>query len=81
MPAQAHTAPARQIGQARQILSLHAVTDHDDEDDQNDGQAEISLSSILSSDLLRGQKAVSIRHNGSTYRLQATRLGKLILTK
>lgn len=79
MPAQAHTAPARQIGQARQILSLHAVTDHDDEDDQD--VAEISLASILSSDLLRGQKAVSIRHNGSTYRLQATRLGKLILTK
>ena len=32
-------------------------------------------------DLLRGQKAVEIVHNGSTYRLQATRLGKLILTK
>ena len=34
-----------------------------------------------SEDLLRGQKAVEIVHNGSTYRLQATRLGKLILTK
>ena len=79
MPAQAHTAPARQLGQARQILSLHAVTDHDDEDDHE--PVEVSLASILSSDLLRGQKAVSIRHNGSTYRLQATRLGKLILTK
>jgi hemin uptake protein HemP len=77
MPAQAHTAPARQLGQVRQILSLHAVTDHEDEQDQ----VEISLASILSSDLLRGQKAVSIRHNGSIYRLQATRLGKLILTK
>jgi hemin uptake protein HemP len=32
-------------------------------------------------DLLRGHKAVEIVHNGSTYRLQATRLGKLILTK
>ena len=31
--------------------------------------------------LLRGQKTVEISHNGSTYRLQATRLGKLILTK
>lgn len=31
--------------------------------------------------LLRGQKAVEISHNGATYRLQATRLGKLILTK
>lgn len=31
--------------------------------------------------LLRGQKTIAIRHNGEIYRLQATRLGKLILTK
>lgn len=31
--------------------------------------------------ILRGQKTVEISHNGATYRLQATRLGKLILTK
>ncbi len=37
--------------------------------------------SLTSDDILRGQKAVEIRHNGSTYKLQATRLGKLILTK
>jgi len=36
---------------------------------------------VNSTDLLRGQKTVEINHNGSTYRLQATRLGKLILTK
>ncbi len=36
---------------------------------------------VDSTDLLRGQRAVDIVHNGSTYRLQATRLGKLILTK
>jgi hemin uptake protein HemP len=36
---------------------------------------------MKSDDILRGQKAVEIIHNGSTYRLQATRLGKLILTK
>jgi hemin uptake protein HemP len=36
---------------------------------------------VNSTDLLRGQKAIQINHNGSTYRLQATRLGKLILTK
>jgi hemin uptake protein HemP len=30
---------------------------------------------------LRGQKTVEISHKGLTYRLQATRLGKLILTK
>ena len=34
-----------------------------------------------SAELLQGQKAVTITHNGSTYRLQATKLGKLILTK
>jgi hemin uptake protein HemP len=36
---------------------------------------------VDSTELLRGQKAVDINHNGLTYRLQATRLGKLILTK
>jgi hemin uptake protein HemP len=34
-----------------------------------------------SADLLRGQKAVEIKHNGAVYRLQTTKLGKLILTK
>lgn len=37
--------------------------------------------SMSSTDILRGQKAVEIQHNGLTYKLQATRLGKLILTK
>lgn len=32
-------------------------------------------------DLLRGHKSVVIQHNGVHYRLQATKLGKLILTK
>jgi Hemin uptake protein len=36
---------------------------------------------LPSSALLRGQKAVSIDHNGLLYRLQTTRQGKLILTK
>ena len=39
------------------------------------------LAWMHSADLLRGQKTVAIAHNGSIYRLQATRLGKLILTK
>ena len=34
-----------------------------------------------SRDLLGGQTVVLIDHGGETYRLQATRLGKLILTK
>ena len=36
---------------------------------------------LSSDDLLRGQRLVEINHNGEVYRLQATRLGKLILTK
>ena len=36
---------------------------------------------VESEALLRGQRAISISHNGEIYRLQATRLGKLILTK
>lgn len=36
---------------------------------------------VDSNALLRGGKSVEIRHLGTTYRLQATKLGKLILTK
>lgn len=36
---------------------------------------------VQSTDLLQGRKSVVIEHNGSIYRLQATKLGKLILTK
>lgn len=39
------------------------------------------MPSVDSHALLQGQKAVTISHNGALYRLQATRLGKLILTK
>jgi hemin uptake protein HemP len=80
MHAQAQpSAPARNLGQVRQVLSVPGAGLHDADED-GDTQ-EVSLAALLSSDLLRGQKAVSIRHNGSVYRLQATRLGKLILTK
>lgn len=44
--------------------------------------AEAERPAPLSSDeLLRGRRLVEINHNGEVYRLQATRLGKLILTK
>jgi hemin uptake protein HemP len=40
------------------------------------------LDQVLSSDqLLQGRTAIHIAHNGTVYRLQATRQGKLILTK
>lgn len=43
--------------------------------------AESPVTLVESTDLLRGNKTVGILHNGSLYRLQATKLGKLILTK
>ncbi|RYF54734.1 MAG: hemin uptake protein HemP [Comamonadaceae bacterium] len=36
---------------------------------------------LESAELLKGGKTVGISHNGNLYRLQATKLGKLILTK
>ena len=42
---------------------------------------QVAAPMLESTDLLKGGKAVAILHNGSLYRLQATRLGKLILTK
>lgn len=36
---------------------------------------------LHSADLLGARQAVEIEHNGHRYRLQATRQGKLILTK
>lgn len=47
------------------------------------GSASMQTGSVAldSHALLRGCKTVTIVHNGASYRLQATRLGKLILTK
>jgi hemin uptake protein HemP len=47
------------------------------------GQSTATVPSVAlsSHDVLQGQKAVSISHNGALYRLQTTRQGKLILTK
>ena len=44
-------------------------------------QAASALAHIDSDSLLRGSKCVQIEHNGSLYKLQATKLGTLILTK
>lgn len=51
---------------------------------QTAGQGTASAADALSVDsqaLLQGHKTVEIKHNGFIYRLQATKLGKLILTK
>ena len=41
----------------------------------------VDPSPMPSATLLRGRKTVAITHNGMLYMLQATKLGKLILTK
>lgn len=45
------------------------------------GTATTTSSPVPSSVVLLGQKSVAIEHQGSIYRLQVTKLGKLILTK
>lgn len=45
------------------------------------GREPAVAATVDSKALLQGNKTVSIFHNGSVYRLQATKLGKLILTK
>jgi hemin uptake protein HemP len=36
---------------------------------------------VDSAQIMRGHRTIEIHHNGALYRLQATRQGKLILTK
>ncbi|WP_027803054.1 hemin uptake protein HemP [Paraburkholderia dilworthii] len=45
------------------------------------GSGETAERVVRSDALLQGHSHVSIVHNGETYQLRATRLGKLILTK
>ncbi|WP_341312701.1 hemin uptake protein HemP [Paraburkholderia sp. IMGN_8] len=49
--------------------------------DRANSSGESSNRAVRSDALLQGQSHVSIIHNGETYQLRATRLGKLILTK
>lgn len=64
---------------------IFSVLSHPSLDQSGTGQAAIqaqrSPQPVESTELLRGNKTVGILHNGSLYRLQATKLGKLILTK
>lgn len=62
-----------------------SVLSHPSLDHSGTGQASIQSQRpaplVESTELLKGSKTVGIMHNGSLYRLQATKLGKLILTK
>ncbi|VWX63828.1 Hemin uptake protein hemP [Burkholderiales bacterium 8X] len=64
--------------------SFH-VMDHASHDGSGRGflkaSPPVSAPLVESTQLLQGNKTVGILHNGSLYRLQATKLGKLILTK
>jgi len=71
------TAPSASSFFARQPFDGRGAGDSGSAARQDAGSAH----SVDSSALLQGQKTVSISHNGSVYRLQATKLGKLILTK
>lgn len=57
------------------------LTPHSDREDHGESQAAGASAPICSSELLRGQRVIEIDHEGQRYRLQATRQGKLILTK
>ncbi len=61
-------------------VSNHSSLDHSAGSRARD-EAPRATAPLESTDLLRGGKTVGILHNGSLYRLQATKLGKLILTK
>jgi hemin uptake protein HemP len=50
-------------------------------EDPGQSPTESAERSVTSDSLLQGRSHVSITHNGETYQLRATRLGKLILTK
>ncbi|MBN3805888.1 hemin uptake protein HemP [Paraburkholderia sp. Ac-20336] len=49
--------------------------------DRKNAPGETQERVVRSDALLQGHSHVSIVHNGETYQLRATRLGKLILTK
>lgn len=64
-----------------QTLSLPSCSVQHSKANPESTASATSASCMNSTDILGGQKAVEISHNGFIYRLQATRLGKLILTK
>ncbi|ACD15816.1 hemin uptake protein HemP [Paraburkholderia phytofirmans] len=66
---------------SRPKTSTATVTGQKPGADRANGSGETSARVVQSDTLLQGHSHVSIVHNGETYQLRATRLGKLILTK
>ncbi len=65
---------------ARETLHVSAPARHN-RPEASPGMISATPPPLPSDHLLQGRKTVEISHNGSVYRLQATKLGKLILTK
>jgi len=67
------------------VPNAFSVLSHSSLEHSSGGRASIEAprpaTLFESAELLKGDKSVGIMHNGSLYRLQATKLGKLILTK
>ena len=61
--------------------SLSGHTDRPDQSQRAGAVPQAPAGVVPSERILQGQRSVAIEHNGSVYRLQATRQGKLILTK
>lgn len=77
-------APAPQPFEADQAQSFEPIVFRLDDVElapQVPNAAKAAEPSLDSATLLRGHKTVQIVHNGCVYKLQATKLGKLILTK
>lgn len=70
--------PRQRLSMPRRVV---AAPVQDAEEAVGPVDAANALVHINSVSLLRGGKCVQIEHNGSMYKLQATKLGKLILTK
>ena len=65
--------------------NIASVLSHPSLDQTGSGQSATTdiriANQVESVELLRGGKSIGIMHNGALYRLQTTKLGKLILTK
>ncbi len=66
------------LSTARRVSSLQPVMTDSAATASAQPLQDVSVDSQM---LLRGKKSISIVHNGAVYRLQSTKLGKLILTK
>lgn len=70
-----------QPAQHRMVAGATGVSDGAPQGRAVDDRGANAQQPLESGALLRGRTHVNIVHNGETYQLRATRLGKLILTK